>query len=205
MKHSKEFCLLAALFLSGCSYLQNITSTDESCEITSWMQQGIEDGSNGYLVTQFDDRVAACATHKVVPNIAAYAKGHKQGIKKYCTQSSGFQAALKKDFVYNGVCTKETAVGFITGMNQAQKLALLKEKVKQSKSTIQQQEITVQNLKKLIANSEQNSSSSTTDRQVAKLKQELKETEEGKKSQKKKLSANIKNYQSMLKELSKNV
>lgn len=70
------FMVVVALFsLSGCS-----TVSKADCLLMDWFELGRTDGMNGKPRSTFQQRAKPCIKHGVIPDRAAYYRGHDKGL-----------------------------------------------------------------------------------------------------------------------------
>ncbi|WP_068083483.1 DUF2799 domain-containing protein [Polycladidibacter stylochi] len=110
-------CLTAvALSLGGCASLSK-----DQCLQGDWKGIGVLDGKEGRPETRIEEHQKACAKYKVIPDRAAYNSGRKEGLKTYCSVSSGFSQG-RADKRYYQVCSGRAASLFLDGYNLGQTL-----------------------------------------------------------------------------------
>ena len=100
---------LFSILSGGCA-----TLSEPECRNADWYMIGIEDGIKGSLPSHIGKHRKACSKYNVIPDINAYRGGHAEGIKQYCTESSGFSIG-KKGKSYNGVCPSGLETDFVKG------------------------------------------------------------------------------------------
>lgn len=102
--------VLAVLVLAGCASV----SRDE-CVAGDWAAIGARDGAAGLVAEARLPRHAnACARVGVVPDEAAYLRGHAQGLQSFCTPLGGLEAG-EAGRAFRDICPAERAAGFREG------------------------------------------------------------------------------------------
>ena len=84
-----------------------------------WFELGRTDGMNGNPRSTFQQRAKPCIKHGVIPDRAAYYKGHDAGLTIYCTEQHGFDLG-KEGLPYRPICPN--ASGFRAGYDKGIKL-----------------------------------------------------------------------------------
>ena len=102
--------LVAGASLSGCS-----TISKADCIVMDWFELGRTDGMSGKPRSTFQGRAKPCIKRGVIPDRAAYYKGHDEGLKIYCTEQHGFDLG-KKGLPYVPICPDES--GFRIGYDK---------------------------------------------------------------------------------------
>jgi hypothetical protein len=100
--------LLAAALLAGCASGPG----KEQCVATDWRTVGFEDGLRGFPAERIGAHRAACGTHGVTPDLAAYLEGRERGLKEYCLPKNGFRVGLNGGG-YANVCSGPTEASFV--------------------------------------------------------------------------------------------
>lgn len=113
----------ALLAMSGCASM----SGDE-CLTSDWHAIGYEDGSRGYDSSRLGDHRKACAKHGVTPDLQAYKKGRRQGLREFCQPSRGFNLGAGGGR-YNGVCPASHEPAFLDAYNSGYHLHNLRSNV----------------------------------------------------------------------------
>merc|ERR1711916_171837 len=72
-------CATIIALLQGCASLSK-----EECLVADWQQIGFEDGSRGRDLLTLARHRKACAKAGITPDRAAYERGHRQGLLRYC-------------------------------------------------------------------------------------------------------------------------
>ena len=109
------FIISVAFFTSsGCS-----TISKADCLLMDWFELGRTDGMNGKPRSTFQERAKPCIKHRVIPDRAAYYRGHDEGLTIYCTEQHGFDLG-KEGLPYIPICPDESS--FRTGYDKGIKL-----------------------------------------------------------------------------------
>ncbi len=106
--------IIASLTLSGCS-----TVSKADCIMMDWFELGRTDGMSGQPRSTFQERAKPCIKRGVIPDRAAYYKGHDEGLLIYCTEQHGFDLG-KQGQPYKPICPDSS--GFRTGYDEGIKL-----------------------------------------------------------------------------------
>ena len=117
--------------LSGCASM----SADE-CLTVDWATVGFEDGTRGYTADRLASHRKACAKHGVAPDLAAYQRGHAQGLESFCQPGRGFNHGANGGR-YSGVCPAHLEPDFLEAYNAGHKLHSLRSSLATANSLIQ--------------------------------------------------------------------
>lgn len=104
----------AILALGSCA-----TMSAEQCMAGDWSGQGYADGASGLSMSRLSEHAEACAEHGVTPDASAYSAGREQGLVRYCTPASGFEAG-RTGSGYGGVCPSYLEPDFIPAYHDGQ-------------------------------------------------------------------------------------
>ncbi|MCB0363296.1 MAG: DUF2799 domain-containing protein [Bdellovibrionales bacterium] len=85
-----------------------------------WQEQGKEDALKGESSGVLAEYTKACNRHGIPLNQENYAKGRAEGLKLFCTYSSGHQYG-RQGKSYSGVCPQEMELDFIKGYHIGKK------------------------------------------------------------------------------------
>ncbi|MDP1914023.1 MAG: DUF2799 domain-containing protein [Brevundimonas sp.] len=91
----------------------------EQCMAGDWSGQGYADGASGLSMSRLSEHSEACAKHGVTPDASAYSAGREQGLVRYCTPTSGFQAG-RSGSGYGGVCPSYLEADFLPAYRDGQ-------------------------------------------------------------------------------------
>lgn len=105
--------LATAFLLGGCS-----TISKADCIVMDWLELGRTDGMQGNPRSTFQQRAKPCLERGVIPDRAAYYRGHDEGLALYCTEQQGFDLG-SKGLPYTSICPEES--GFRIGYNKGVK------------------------------------------------------------------------------------
>jgi hypothetical protein len=95
------------------------------CLVADWYTIGYEDGSSGTLESNISEYRKDCAQHQVVPNLAAYRKGHYEGSEQFCRERNGY-ALGKTGYEYKRSCPHDLEDSFLAGYQDGQQVHSLK-------------------------------------------------------------------------------
>ncbi len=136
--------VLALAGLSGCASM----SADE-CLTVDWATIGFEDGSRGYTADRVGTHRKACAKHGVAADLAAYQRGHAQGIETFCQPGRGFNFGVNGGG-YRGVCPAHLEQEFLEAYSAGHKLYSLRSSLNTANSLIHSKEVEKDNAEKRI-------------------------------------------------------
>jgi hypothetical protein len=111
---------ICLLFVSGCASMSK-----SECANANWETRGALDGQNGSPLSLLSSHASACAKIGVSPNAELYSKGHANGVKRYCTPSSGL-AKGRVNAEYNDVCPVGLEAPFLSSFVDGLELNLFK-------------------------------------------------------------------------------
>lgn len=140
--------LLMVALLSGCSSM-----SESECLTADWELIGRVDGSKGVHPEVLNEYREDCAEYAVVPQQAEYFAGHEQGLKQFCTRSSGFYAG-KRGYKYQGVCQAEAEREFLEGYRPGYELFMLEEAVTTLRNGVSDAEREIRHLRRTIQEKE---------------------------------------------------
>ncbi len=156
--------------LSGCASM----SADE-CLTVDWATIGFEDGSRGYTADRLGSHRKACAKHGVAADLAAYQRGHAQGLESFCQPGRGFNHGAN-GARYNGVCPAHLEPEFLEAFNAGAKLHSLRSSLATATSLIHSKEAEKEDAEARIVTAQfELISDETTSEQRVQLLIELKE------------------------------
>ncbi len=99
--------LFSVMLFSGCA-----TMSEQDCRGGDWHQVGLRDGSSGYSVERLASHENACRKYDLSSDKTAYFRGHKEGIRRFCTADNGYDAGIDQR-AYNYVCPPELERPFL--------------------------------------------------------------------------------------------
>ena len=135
--------------LQGCS-----TMNQSECVHADWQLIGQADASKGVHSSILDEYRRDCAEYAVVPAREAYHLGYQQGLKQFCTRSSGFYHG-KKGSKYQGICPTSLETEFLEGYNPGYELFMISDVMTQLRVSVSDAERDIRKLRKLISSKEQ--------------------------------------------------
>ncbi len=134
-EHRARLCLLATVVaLTGCASM-----TEEECLTANWYERGVMDGRNGQNRDYVQDHHEACAKVGVIPDDAAWRRGHSYGIREYCTPDNGERVG-RQGRGYNHSCPVELESGFLQRYRPAYRVYQAEQRVNSLNSDIQNKE-----------------------------------------------------------------
>ena len=136
--------VLALAGLSGCASM-----SAEECQVLDWETIGFEDGSRGYTADRVGSHRKACAKHGVAADLAAYQRGHAQGIETFCQPGRGFNFGVNGGG-YRGVCPAHLEQEFLEAYSAGHKLYSLRSSLNTANSLIHSKEVEKDNAEKRI-------------------------------------------------------
>lgn len=159
--------------LAGCASM----SADE-CLSVDWATIGFEDGSRGYTADRLGSHRKACAKHGVAPDLAAYQRGHAQGLETFCQPGRGFNYGANGGR-YSGVCPAHLESGFLEAFSAGHKLYSLRSSLATANSLIESKDAEKDSAEARIVTAQlEVISDETTSEQRVQLLVELKELAE---------------------------
>jgi hypothetical protein len=111
--------LLLPLTAAGCATLDK-----SECREADWTIIGLEDGARGRPVSYIGLHREACAEHGVKPDLVLYQRGHREGLKQFCTADNGFRQG-RAGRSYNNVCPADLNGQFLAGYETGRQLHAL--------------------------------------------------------------------------------
>ena len=139
---------MALAALGGCASM----SADE-CLAVDWATIGFEDGSRGYTADRLGYHRKACAKHGVAADLAAYQRGHAQGVETFCQPGRGFNFGANGGG-YNGVCPAHLEQDFLEAYSAGHKLHSLRSSLNTATSLIHSKEAELENTEKRIVSAQ---------------------------------------------------
>ena len=106
------FILFMVALLSGCA-----TMSKKECLNANWDAIGYSDGSRGIHYSHLEKRRQSCLEYQVVPDDIAYRHGWDQGIRRYCTSTTGYNLGTAGK-AYPNICPSDVAADFRSGWEQ---------------------------------------------------------------------------------------
>ncbi len=138
-----------AALAQGCSSMNQ-----SECIHADWQLIGQADASKGVHSSILDEYRHDCAEYAVVPAREAYHFGYQEGLKQFCTRSSGFFQG-KKGSKYQGICPAALEEQFLQGYNPGYELFMISDAVTTLRATLSDAERDIRKLRKRIGKKEQ--------------------------------------------------
>ena len=91
---------LLALVTAGCASM-----SQEECQSVNWLTKGKTDGMEGKKATRIADYQKSCSKFGIQVNDTQYLKGHKEGLKYFCTYENGLRKG-RLGISYDGLCSE---------------------------------------------------------------------------------------------------
>jgi hypothetical protein len=135
-------CLLLAFALSGCASM-----SESQCRQADWSARGLADGREGRSAQRLDDHVEACAKIGVAPDRTAWDKGWEQGIRSYCTASSGWREGLRNQTYWGGCRGQAGEDAFMNHYQLGQQLYGLQQQLQRNDGELQRLEQVLRTVK----------------------------------------------------------
>jgi hypothetical protein len=104
--------LLLASLVSGCASMSK-----KDCENADWHAIGYNDGARGIQPGHLNVYSQRCAEYKIAPDAGAYQAGWDQGIRSYCTSTTGYNTGAA-GLAYSNICPADVAPAFLAGYRQ---------------------------------------------------------------------------------------
>ena len=99
------------------------TLSEAECKRGNWYDIGLRDGARGRSITHYNKHIEACSKYAVRFQQRPYQKGYQQGLRSYCTHSSGFKQGNAINEYYDvcrGPSEREFLGGYIEGLKTAE-------------------------------------------------------------------------------------
>lgn len=164
------------LMLAVVGMLQACSTMNQSeCVSADWQLIGQADASKGVHSSILDEYRRDCSEYSVVPSRQDYHLGYQQGLKQFCTRSSGFYYG-KNGSKYQGICPVPLEVEFLEGYNPGYELFMISDVMVNLRAAVSSAEYKVRKIRKIIQTKEQSlisDKSTPADRQ--RLLNEIKE------------------------------
>ncbi|WP_169565785.1 DUF2799 domain-containing protein [Neptunomonas japonica] len=137
------------VLMQGCSSMNQ-----SECIHADWQLIGQADASKGVHSSILDEYRHDCAEYAVVPAREAYHLGYQEGLKQFCTRSSGFFQG-KKGSKYQGICPAALEEKFLQGYNPGYELFMISDVMTTLRATLSDAERDIRKLRKSIGKKEQ--------------------------------------------------
>jgi len=115
--------VLAAL--SGCASMDA-----KDCQKTDWYQRGLAEGRWGAASDEIKAHADVCGKVSVVPDEGAWRAGYAEGVKSYCTASSGWNRGTRNES-YRGACAGLDEATFLRYHSAGQQLYRAKKELRE--------------------------------------------------------------------------
>ena len=135
----------AAVMLSGCAGMDQA-----ECRSADWQMIGFEDGAAGKTQANIGEYRKDCAEHGITPDLALYQQGYAEGVRSFCSESSGFNYG-RNGGAYQGVCPGEMEPDFLAGYRLGREHYILSRQVAGLKSQIRSNQSRIRSLEDSIA------------------------------------------------------
>ena len=166
---------LLSLLVAGCA---GPAMNQAECHYADWREVGYTDGAKGVLRTEFSRYREACAEHGVAPDYSAYADGHDDGTRVFCTEDSGYSKG-QNGYTYSGVCPGDIAGEFLQGYRAGRELHDTSRDLRRLDASIAKRHRTLKTLNEKVAQKEQQVvSDQSTETQRAEALVEIKDIQQ---------------------------
>lgn len=128
--------------LSGCSTLNK-----KECINADWASIGYQDGFDGHNESRIGQHREACAEYGVKPVLESYLLGYNKGSYEYCRPFRGYQHGLKGKRNKN-ICKAEQRQPYNQAYSQGKRIYDLEDKIKEIKTFLDNEVLTLKSLKK---------------------------------------------------------
>jgi hypothetical protein len=132
--------LLLMLSMGGCASMDK-----DECLVADWRLIGYQDGVQGKSAAAVGTYRKDCADYRVVPDLAAYQAGRREGLQEYCVAANGYRLG-NSGRGYNAVCPAEMERAFRAAYNTGHDLYLARTRVNSTNSLINQKQQAIQSL-----------------------------------------------------------
>ncbi|MDW3097345.1 MAG: DUF2799 domain-containing protein [Alphaproteobacteria bacterium] len=129
------------------------TMTAEQCVAADWQAIGYEDAIKGRAAGNVTQHASACADHSVAPDMTAYATGHAEGARAFCTPDNGFKHGLTGGTNHN-ICPDDLSNAFSVTYEAGRGLRTRKQAVATAKNDLTTIERRMQRLENDFAHNE---------------------------------------------------
>lgn len=134
--------LLAVLGMSGCASM-----SESQCRQADWGARGLADGREGHSVKRLNDHIEACSKIGIAPDGAAWTQGWEQGIRSYCTASSGWREGMRNQTYWEGCRGQAGEDAFLNYYRLGQQLYGLQQQLQRNDAELQRLEQALRNAK----------------------------------------------------------
>ncbi|WP_372741422.1 DUF2799 domain-containing protein [Neptunomonas sp.] len=124
------------------------------CLHADWQLIGQADASKGVHSSVLDEYRNDCAEYAVLPSRQDYHLGYQQGLKQFCTRTSGFFYG-KKGSKYRGICPASLEAEFLEGYVPGYELFMISDVMTRLRISVSDAERDIRKIRKLISTKEQ--------------------------------------------------
>jgi len=132
---AKTFLFTTTVFTLLVGLTSCATLDKSECQTANWEIVGLEDGSDGRNSSYVGKHRKACSTYGITPDLNAYLRGHKAGLKQFCTEQNGYDQALRGQRNGN-VCPAGLATAFNRGYKTGYRFYFQRAEINKLKSKI---------------------------------------------------------------------
>lgn len=132
-------CVL--LQLTACASMSK-----EECMTANWQAIGYEDGSKGKPEITVQSHRKACAKINIAPDLVQYQRGHKEGVRVYCKNTSQAYQLGTQGGAYYHVCPADLEQDFLAAYRLGQELFAIEKKINDIESQISSFESSISSL-----------------------------------------------------------
>ncbi len=98
--------MFVAVLLAGCA-----TLSEDQCRLVDWKDLGQRDGTLGQSPDRVQDHAKSCAKVGIVPDVAMWRAGWREGVVAYCTPRTAWSEG-SRNHAYRGACRDLDEEGF---------------------------------------------------------------------------------------------
>jgi len=108
------------------------TLNESECKTANWEIIGLEDGSKGKPTSFIGEHRQACSEYNVAPDLDAYLRGHRSGMRQFCTAQNGYQQGLRGNS-FNQTCPADLSANFKNAYQKGYRLYQIGAEINQLK------------------------------------------------------------------------
>jgi hypothetical protein len=127
---NKLLLITLAGLMASCSSM-----SEKECLNAEWKLIGFEDASQGKPESSIGSYRKDCSKVNVVPDLNLYQQGHKEGARKYCVKTTGYQSGVSGG-AYYGICPADLESIFLTAYRDGQALFVINRDIHNMQSRI---------------------------------------------------------------------
>jgi len=139
---------MALITLTGCA-----TMTAEQCVAADWRTIGYQDAMEGRTASHLEHHIDACSDYGIAADEAAYATGHANGARAFCTPANGFRLG-RSGGTNNNICPADLANAFSVTYEAGRGLYTRSQAVRSAETSLDSLERQMQQLEQTIAHNE---------------------------------------------------